>query len=67
MISHKDCGIAVPPDDQHAFADALIEAADNREALKLKATNALHLAQTKFSRKDLSDKWVEWVTGVGRR
>ncbi|MBA96239.1 MAG: glycosyltransferase WbuB [Roseobacter sp.] len=67
MISDKDCGIAVPPDDQHAFADALIEAADNREALKLKATNALHLAQTKFSRKDLSDIWVEWVTSAGRR
>tara|TARA_R110000850_G_scaffold185910_8_gene311825 strand:+ start:373 stop:1593 length:1221 start_codon:yes stop_codon:yes gene_type:complete len=67
MISDKDCGIAVPPDDQHAFADALIDAADNREALKTKAANALNLAQTKFSRKDLSDKWVEWVTNVRPR
>jgi len=67
MISYNDCGIAVPPDDQHAFADALIDAADNREALKTKAANALNLAQTKFSRKDLSDKWVEWVTNVRPR
>lgn len=67
MISHKDCGIAVPPDDQHAFADALIYGADNREALKLKAVNALNLARTEFSRKDLSSQWVEWVTSVGHR
>ena len=67
MISDRDCGIAVPPDDPHAFADALIEAADNRMALKTKAANALDLAQTEFSRKVLSDKWVEWVTNVGPR
>lgn len=67
MISDRDCGIAVPPDDPHAFADALIEAADNRMALKTKAANALDLAQTEFSRKDLSDKWVEWVTNVRPR
>lgn len=67
MISYRDCGIAVPPDDPHAFADALIEAADNRMALKTKAANALDLAQTEFSRKDLSDKWVEWVTNVRPR
>lgn len=67
MISGKNCGTAVPPDDSHAFADALIEAADDRQALKQKAANALNLAQTEFSRKDLSDKWVEWVSSVGRR
>jgi glycosyltransferase involved in cell wall biosynthesis len=67
MITGKNCGTAVPPDDSHAFADALIEAADDRQALKQKAANALNLAQTEFSRKDLSDKWVEWVSSVGRR
>lgn len=67
MIADKNCGIAVPPEDPNAFADALIEAADDREALKQMAANAFNLAQTKFSRKELSDQWVRWVTGVGHR
>ena len=67
MIDSKNCGMAVPPGDPHAFADALIEAADDRQALKQKAANALNLAQTEFSRKDLSNKWVEWVSSVGHR
>ena len=67
MIADKNCGIAVPPEDPHAFADALIEAADDREALKQMASNAFNLAQTKFSRKELSDQWVRWVTRVGHR
>jgi len=67
MISDKNCGLVVPPDDAHAFANALIEAADNRDALKIKAANALNLAQTEFSRQDLSDKWVRWVTSVKER
>ena len=67
MIADKNCGIAVPPEDPHAFADALIEAADDREALKQMASNAFKLAQTKFSRKELSDQWVRWVTRVGHR
>lgn len=67
MIAAKNCGIAVPPEDPRAFADALIEAADDRKALKQKAANALDLAQTEFSRKDLSNQWVDWITGVGRK
>ncbi|CRK76335.1 MULTISPECIES: glycosyltransferase family 4 protein [Roseobacteraceae] len=66
LIGENDCGFAVPPDDPSAFADALIEAAEHRDALRLKGVNARELAQTRFARSELSDDWVQWVTGVAR-
>lgn len=62
MIDQHDCGFAVPPDDANAFADALEKAAADLSALKAKGSNALELARTEFSRADLADKWVSWVT-----
>lgn len=66
LICESDCGFAVPPDDPSAFADALIEAAENRDALRQKGVNAQELAKTRFSRPVLSDDWVQWVTGAAR-
>lgn len=62
MIEENDCGYAVPPDDPNAFADALISAAENREVLRRKGEHARALAESDFSRKILSEKWVDWVT-----
>lgn len=66
LIEETDCGFAVPPDDPTAFADALIAAASDREALRQKGMNAQELAKTRFTRAKLSSDWVEWVTGAAR-
>jgi len=66
LIGESDCGFAVPPDDPSAFADALIEAAEQRDVLRQKGINARELAQTRFARSELSDDWVQWVTGAAR-
>lgn len=64
LITEHNCGFAVPPDDPDAFADALIAAAEDRAKLRHKGEQARTLAESAFSRKDLSAKWVTWVTGV---
>ena len=66
LIEESDCGFAVPPDDPAAFADALIVAAKNREALGQKGVNAQQLARNRFARSNLSAEWVQWVTGAAR-
>jgi len=62
LIEQHDCGFAVPPDDQQAFADALIQAAQDRAALRQKGEKALALAASAFSREMLSREWVTWVS-----
>ncbi len=64
MISDHGCGFAVPADNPVAFADALEIAADDRSALKLMGQRAKALAESKFSRYELANQWVDWVTGV---
>lgn len=66
LIEETDCGFAVPPDDPTAFADALIAAALDRDALRQKGVNAQELAKARFARAKLSSDWVEWVTGAAR-
>lgn len=61
LIDNNDCGFAVPPDDPEAFANALIEAADNRANLSKKGVNAYKLARDEFARSKLSDQWVKWI------
>ena len=64
MIDENNCGYVIPPEDPIAFADALIEAADNRDALTEKGKRALMLAESDFDRAKLAEKWVNWVTGA---
>ncbi len=66
QIEKNDCGFAVQPDNAQAFADALISASDNREALKQKGENASRLAQDSFSRAKLGSEWSAWVTSTDR-
>ncbi|MGY6704792.1 glycosyltransferase family 4 protein [Roseinatronobacter sp.] len=66
LITAHDCGFAVPPDDPDAFADALIAAAGDRDALRAKGKRAHDLARASFDRAKLSRDWVSWVTGVAR-
>lgn len=64
MIRETDCGFAVEPDNPSAFADALEQAASNREELKAMSRRASKLAKDRFDRAVLSEQWVEWVTGA---
>lgn len=60
MVTAADAGFAVPPDDAGAFADALEQAARDREALKRKGDNAARLGD-RFDRAKLAYAWVAWV------
>ncbi len=62
IITESGCGYTIPPDNPIAFADALESAADNRGKLKDMGQRARKLAEEKFSRSCLSNKWVAWVT-----
>lgn len=62
LIREHDCGFVVPPDDPTAIADILEFAADNRNELARMGENAKVLAQIRFNRIDLADRWVRWVT-----
>ena len=64
MITEHRCGFAVPPDNPFAFADALEQAAVDRDALKAMGQRGRALAETQFDRIKLADRWVDWVTGV---
>ena len=61
LIAEHDCGFVVPPDDPYSFADSLIAAAEDREALHHKGKKARALAERDFSREVLSVRWVDWV------
>jgi glycosyltransferase involved in cell wall biosynthesis len=63
MIEQHQCGFAVLPEDPVDFANTLEKAASDRAALKAMGKNGRKLAQDQFSRKQLADKWVDWVTG----
>ena len=61
MIEEKQCGFAVPPESPKLFADALEQAADNRDELKNMGIRAQALARESFDRDMLSQQFVDWV------
>jgi glycosyltransferase involved in cell wall biosynthesis len=67
LIKANDCGIAVPPDDQQAFANALIELADNPVRRKQMGTNARALAEREFNRNHLGELFIDFLeaTAIG--
>jgi glycosyltransferase involved in cell wall biosynthesis len=65
IIEHR-CGFVVPPDNSVAFADALEQAAAERDELKAMGQRGCALAEAQFDRIKLADRWVDWVTGVKR-
>ena len=64
LIEETDCGFAVPPDDAIAFADALEQAANQRDELPNKGARARALAEEQFNRADLANQWQSWVLGA---
>lgn len=67
MVTERDCGVAVPPDDAEAFADALQALADHPERLAGMGERAARLAHERFDRSTLSDEWVSFVTAPTRK
>jgi len=64
LITNKQCGFAVPPENPQAFADALEQAADHREKLFEMGKNSQQVATEQFNRTILSQKFSDWVTGA---
>ena len=62
LITNKQCGFAVPPENPQAFADALEQAADQREKLLEMGKNSQQVATEQFNRSILSQKFSDWVT-----
>ena len=63
LIREHGCGLAVPPDDAGAFADALEELADHRDRLPEMAAASRRLAEAEFDRELLGRRFVEALTG----
>ncbi|VVE35007.1 glycosyltransferase WbuB [Pandoraea cepalis] len=59
-IDESRCGVAVPPDDATAFADALMRMAEDREELREMGVRGRVLA-TQFDRERLSNQFADWL------
>jgi len=64
LITKEQCGFAVPPENPQAFADALEQAANQREKLIEMGRNSQQVAKEQFNRSILSQKFSDWVTGA---
>jgi glycosyltransferase involved in cell wall biosynthesis len=67
LISEHRCGIAVPPRDPEAFADALCKLADDPALRQEYGQNARRLAEKMFSRDRLATEFVDWLEDVYRK
>ena len=64
LITKEQCGFAVPPENPQAFADALEQAANQREQLIEMGRNSQQVAKEQFNRSILSQKFSDWVAGA---
>jgi len=61
IIEKHDCGVAVPPGEPEAFADALVFLRDNRERREQMGEKARGVAETQFDRPNLSNQFVSFL------
>ncbi|WDP88906.1 MAG: glycosyltransferase family 4 protein [Desulfobacter sp.] len=61
IITKHQCGVAVPPGDPDAFADALVELAENPEKRMLMGINSRKLALSRFNRRILAHQFVRFI------
>lgn len=59
FVQSQNCGLTVPPNDPAAFAQALIDAADDRDDLRAKGKRARQLGEIEFARGPLADRFVK--------
>ncbi|MGP9820431.1 glycosyltransferase family 4 protein [Salinarimonas sp. NSM] len=67
MVEETGCGVAVPPGDAGAFAQALIDLADDRARLPAMAAAGRRLAQERFDRRTLAGCFVDVLEEVAGR
>ena len=67
MVRSHGLGIAVPPQDPSAFADALVEMADNRAETQRMRACALMLAKCEFPRAELTQRCVSVMERAAAR
>jgi len=66
LIKEYGCGYVVQPEKSQAFADALEQAADNREQLLETGFKGRQLAKQEFDRIKLSNRFVDWLEGAAK-
>ncbi len=59
MIEEHKCGLAVPPEDPHSFANAVVELRDRRGELAELGRRGRQLAETEFGREKLGEAFVK--------
>lgn len=64
IVTEAECGIAVPPENPLAFADALERFAGDRTMTAQMGVKAEKLARDHFARDMLANQWVDWVEGA---
>lgn len=62
LITENQCGLAVPPGNPMAFADALERLAKDRSFGETMGRRGRALAEREFSRSMLADKFVSTTT-----
>ncbi|NGM67217.1 glycosyltransferase family 4 protein [Sphingobacterium sp. SGR-19] len=67
IIGESKCGMVVRPEDAEEFASTLIYLANNPELRRKMGENARQLAEKKFSRNDLANKFVAFLEGVNEK
>lgn len=67
IIEENSCGLVVPPNNAEAFANALITLADDRKLAIAYGENSRKLAESKFSRNELADKFVGFLEEVQKK
>jgi len=61
LIEEHHCGIAIPPGNAEAFADALCKLADQPEWRRELGRDARQLAEAKFARSRLANQFADWL------
>jgi glycosyltransferase involved in cell wall biosynthesis len=67
IIEKNNCGLVVPPNNAEAFANALITLADDRKLAIACGKNSRKLAESKFSRNELADKFIGFLEEVQKK
>jgi len=66
LIGEAGCGIPVKPADPEAFAEALIQLADQEDQRVEMGARARVLAETEFDRHKLANQWVDFIEAQSR-
>jgi len=66
MIGEHKCGLAVPPNRPDSFADALEYLADHPVERKAMGENSRALAEARFDRRMLADRFVDFLEKIAK-